>query len=822
MMQAGGFTFADSRPVTEGWTMAVLPAGRCETPADAVQAGLWLDAPVPGTAAQALKQGRRSYENNRQRLHDCDVWYIRHLDAHRGMRLRFEGLATLADVFINGDIAATSESMFQPLELTLEHNGLIELALSFRSLNRRLGTVKGKRARWKTSLAENQDLRFIRTSFLGHMSGWCPPVDIVGPYRPVTTLACNTISRRDIELAATCDNGTGMLTANFTLPAGYNATNAFSLICAGQSAPFRQDGNVLRATLSLPEIEPWFPHTHGKPRLHHVAISCGDQTFSLGKTGFRHISIDRGADGSRFGFVINGVKAFARGACWTPPDIVSLPCDKETLLRQLATMRDAGMNMVRVPGITLYESPAFFEAADELGIMVWQELQFANFDYPFADESFRAIAEMEARNFLKATRANCSLVAICGGSEIAQQAAMMGMPKSVWENCTNAAGFREIATQERADIVFIENSPVDGDLPFHVNNGIAHYYGVGAYLRPLEDARCANVSFAAECLAFSNVPDAASLHAHMNVPAVHHPIWKQRVPRDRGASWDFEDVREHYMHALYGIDCASLRREDPERYLAFARAAPAEVMEATYDEWRHPRSRTDGALVFLWKDLWFGAGWGIVDSTGRPKSVWYALERAFRPIQLIMTDEGVNGLHLHILNETSETRKLKLAIDCLAQGCNSVARGERIMDVNPRGTTTINTVEFFGAFFDANYAYRFGPPAHNIVVGQLRDADTGKLASEAFHFPLGRARVMGDPEIEASLIEEDGDFALALQCRRFAQTISIDEQEFLPMRNYFHLAPGERRVVPLRRLKTSATRPQGSVRALNSHRAINY
>ena len=54
--------------------------------------------------------------------------------------------------------------------------------------------------------------------------------------------------------------------------------------------------------------------------------------------------------------------------------------------------------------------------------------------------------------------------------------------------------------------------------------------------------------------------------------AGHTAAWKAGIPRDAGASWDFEDVRDFYVGAMFGREALETRHADPDRALDLGRA----------------------------------------------------------------------------------------------------------------------------------------------------------------------------------------------------------------------------------------------------------
>lgn len=795
------------QPLSGPWRVAATPAGACAGPGDLDRVTDWIPACVPGTAADALRAAGRWTEAAPGPIHDRDVWYRTSVAGSGRVRLRFEGLATLAEIWLDGVPVLTSRSMFEAQAVEAYLGAEADLAICFRSLRAELDRP-APRGRWRPRMITPGSLRHVRTSPLGFMPGWCPEIDGVGPYGPVTIEPVRP-GPASTDLRAILDGETGRLVARLRME-GRPADVA--LLCGGHEAPLTEaEPGLFTGELALPGVAPWWPHTHGTPHLHAVSVRVDGALVDLGRVGFRTVSLARPFEDG-LSLAVNGVPVFCRGANWTPPDLVGLGTDGTPTL--LALAREAGMNMLRVPGTTLYPASDFFDLCDELGILVWQDLMLANFDYPHADPEFAAGLAREVTAFLDRTQTAPSLCVLCGGSEVWQQAAMLGAPRAVWADAFCETTLPTLAAALRPDLVVVPNSPSGGTLPFGPREGCTHYFGVGAYRRPLEDARRAEVGFASECLAFANPPEPGT----PGPAGPGDPLWAAGIPRDRGADWDFEDVRDHYVGLLYGLDPVALRVHDPERYLELGRAAVAEVMEATFAEWRRPRSPTAGGLVLCLRDLGPGAGWGVIDWTHRPKSAWYALKRAFRPVQVVITDEGLDGLHLHLLNETDASLEGSLALTLSDAGGRVAARAERAVVLAGRCGLTLSSANLLGRFFDAADSYRFGPRIHDVAHARLTGAD-GTVIAESFHFPGIRPSARESVGLCVEPVTTVSGPGLHVSAKRLALGVQVQAPGGRPSDNHFHLAPGTTRTLVF---PGSDQLPRGSVRVLNSNEIVEF
>lgn len=72
--------------------------------------------------------------------------------------------------------------------------------------------------------------------------------------------------------------------------------------------------------------------------------------------------------------------------------------DEAELDWQLISAAAANMNLLRVWGGGLYPDDSFYEKADAAGIMIWQDMMFANKIYPTEDEAFVSNVKNEVRH----------------------------------------------------------------------------------------------------------------------------------------------------------------------------------------------------------------------------------------------------------------------------------------------------------------------------------------------------------------------------------------------------------------------------------------
>ena len=817
--------------LTDDWCLYQSAPSSAANPTQLDRSLVWQDAIVPGTVAETIFADDLNVHQPAIDTDDFDWWYetafvVERDDDADTYLLKFEGLATDAEVWLNGEPILQSHNMFREYQVPASNlqYGQNTVSIAFRSAHAAHKT-KRPRPRWKTNLVNNQQLRWMRTTLLGRIPGWTPKIRPVGPWRAIT-LEHNKSFRTLAASVTTNHNSTGSsLAVSLQLSDIGKALNitAASVSILGQQHPLQMSatdsGLDISGDISVLVDELWWPSTHGHPHLHEFEVGLQTESGTMvahsGRVGFREITVDR-SDGN-VAFSINGQPIFLRGGCWSSNDIISLQGDDRALEKKLRYIRDAGANTVRVGGTMVYESERFYSLCDELGLMVWQDFMLANMDYPTDDPEFLEELSAELRQQIDRIGGHPATVVFCGNSEVEQQAAMFGMDEKTWINSFYYETIPALLAELGSTAAYFAASPCEGALPFHNSSGIAHYFGVGAYKRPLSDLAQAQVKFASECLAFSNVPEETALRKHFGsiTPATHSPQWKAGVPRDASAGWDFEDIRDHYIRELYKVDPVELRYADVGRYLAISQIVTGEVMSEVFSHWRDHNDVCGGGLIWWLNDIVPGAGWGFLDSDGNPKPLFYWLRRCWASVSLSIVDKGLDGTEIRAINETTADRDGVIEVKVLQRATQCIASQSVDVKLAANSTMNVSVDGLLGRFMDTTYGYRFGPSKHDLVVATFDDQSGGNPLVATYFAESRDLGFLSHPEIDVQSEFTESGVVLTLHSKSFLHGVKLQSTTHQFDDNYFDLPPDTHWTVAAKSIKEPSKVFRGTLVALN-------
>ena len=213
----------------------------------------------------------------------------------------------------------------------------------------------------------------------------------------------------------------------------------------------------------------WWPNGYGDQVLYplNIKVKTGNDYVEKNyKIGFRTVELvqDVLEKGRSFYFKINGIPIFAKGSNWIPSSIFpEKTSDKKTLERLLKSAKDTNMNMLRVWGGGVYESTLFYEIADELGIMIWQDFMFACSMYPTTPTFLESVRE-EVKQNMKRLKHHASIVLWAGNNE--NEAALYGN----WYGTGNKEIYKTDYVKLYADTIKHEALLLDRNRPFVVSS----------------------------------------------------------------------------------------------------------------------------------------------------------------------------------------------------------------------------------------------------------------------------------------------------------------------------------------------------------------
>ncbi len=827
-------------PLAAEWSFRLLPGDA----RGAAHPGLqqWRPAQVPGAVhTDLLAQGQipdpyvGAPEAGLQWIGLADWEYRARFDVDAGTlarahaELAFDGLDTFATVTLNGQPLLQADNSHRTWrarvdgKLRARGNELrIVLRSPIRTLLPGVQAMPHKIAGNYPSPYGDEPKDAMVGNFVrkpGYHFGWDwgPRYVTAGIWRPVrleswdaqrlTALAVQTraldATRADLEVAVEVESaavGTAAVQIDVLDPDGKRVARI------DRKALLKAGDNRIVMPVALPQPRRWWPAGQGEQARYTVRATLApgttDATRIEQRTGLRTVELRREVDrngGQGFAFVINGVPIFAKGANVIPFDMFPARVDAARIRRELTAARDANMNMLRNWGGGYYEDDVFFDIADELGLLVWQDFMFGGGMQPGYDPDFRANVVAEARDNVRRLRHHPSVVLWCGNNEEETAwkdwghgrdltAADPAFAAKVWQGYVDLFGndLRQVVAEEGLGVPYWSSSP-SNDLDEKANDstrGDKHYWQVwGNPALPVTAYLHETPRFMSE-YGLQAWPVLRTLDGI--IPAAEQQVDSPTV----GAHQKFMAGEGNQRLLKYIEEEYGTPRDFPA-FVYLSQVMQADGIQLAALHHRASRPYTMGSLYWQLNDVWPGASWSSIDYAGRWKALHFHAKRFFADHAVAaLRDEGVTRVSL--LNDRQ-------------QGLQATWR-MRVMDLDgalrneQRHTVALPPLSALevGRFADADLL-KGADPTRTVAVVELFDGAT-LLSQQVVYFAPAKALALSPAKIDSAL-RADGDGAvLTLRAPKLVRALWIDFDgvDATLDDNALDLVPGETVTIRLR------------------------
>jgi beta-mannosidase len=516
------------------------------------------------------------------------------------------------------------------------------------------------------------------------------------------------------------------------------------------------------------------------------------------KIGFRTLVLEQVDDewGKSFRFVVNGVPFFAKGGNWIPADSFPPRVTREkyeTLLRDCAA---AHMNMLRVWGGGIYESPDFYDLCDELGLVVWQDFMFACAMFP-GDEPFLENVRAEAEYVIKELRHHASLGLWCGNNECEEGWFYWGWkekyPPQVWADYEKI--FHQIlpAAVEKFDVrrPYWPSSPHSekvGD-PRSDRSGDMHYWGIWHGQEPFAEYRKKFHRFFSE-FGFQSFPlletvKTFTLPEDWNIAS---PVMEQHQKHPEGNRLILLYLLDHYRLA-----------KDFESLLWLSEVLQAEGMKVAVEHFRSQMPRIMGALYWQINDCWPVASWSGTDYYGNWKALHYYARRFYSPVLLAPVDDE-KMLKIYAVSDLSQPVDAELFVGVYTYGGKAVQEGKTSIRLDPRSSRVVLNKPL--------EELRQGLAPEDIYLYAELKKGNETLSRNIFHFSELKRVNLPPPDIRSEVLDQGGKIIVRLTAQRLAKDVFLSAPGFKGRfsDNFFDLIPG--RIVDVSLTSAQPVKPE--------------